>query len=40
MLAAIPGGQKGIGFGNVDTPTTEISATDVTWDFFMRHPKK
>jgi polyhydroxybutyrate depolymerase len=35
-----PGGQKGIRFGNVDAPTTEISATDVMWDFFTRHPKK
>jgi polyhydroxybutyrate depolymerase len=37
---AWPGGQKGIRFGNVDVPTTEISATDVMWDFFARHPRK
>ena len=36
---AWPGGQKGIRFGNVDSPTTEISATDLMWDFFARHPK-
>jgi polyhydroxybutyrate depolymerase len=37
---AWPGGQKGIRFGNVDTPTTEISATDLMWDFFAKHPKQ
>ena len=36
---AWPGGQKGIRFGNVDSPTNEISATDLMWDFFARHPK-
>jgi polyhydroxybutyrate depolymerase len=36
---AWPGGQKGIRFGNVDAPTGEISATDLMWDFFSRHPK-
>jgi hypothetical protein len=25
--------------GNVDAPSTEISATDVMWDFFEAHPK-
>ena len=37
---AWPGGQKGIRFGNVDAPTAEISATDLMWDFFARHPKR
>ena len=37
---AWPGGEKGIRAGNVDAPTTEISATDLMWDFFARHPKK
>ena len=37
---AWPGGRKGIRFGNVDAPTTEISATDLMWDFFARHPKR
>jgi polyhydroxybutyrate depolymerase len=36
---AWPGGQKGRAFGNVDVPTSEISATDVMWEFFRRHPK-
>lgn len=36
---AWPGGEKGMRFGNVDSPTTEISATDLMWEFFMRHPK-
>jgi polyhydroxybutyrate depolymerase len=36
---AWPGGQKGVRFGNVDAPTTEISATDLMWEFFARHPK-
>jgi polyhydroxybutyrate depolymerase len=35
---AWPGGQKGRSFG-ADAPTTEISATDVMWDFFKAHPK-
>lgn len=37
---AWPGGEKGIRAGNVDSPTTEISATSLMWDFFARHPKK
>jgi polyhydroxybutyrate depolymerase len=37
---AWPGGEKGIRAGNVDLPTTEISATNLMWDFFARHPKK
>ena len=36
---AWPGGRKGLRFGNVDAPTTEISATDLMWDFFVKHPK-
>jgi polyhydroxybutyrate depolymerase len=36
---AWPGGQKGMRNGNVDAPTTEISATDLMWDFFKAHPK-
>jgi polyhydroxybutyrate depolymerase len=36
---AWPGGEKGIRNGNVDPPTTEISATDLMWEFFVRHPK-
>jgi polyhydroxybutyrate depolymerase len=36
---AWPGGEKGLRAGNVDTPSTEISATNVMWDFFARHPK-
>ena len=36
---AWPGGEKGIRFGNVDPPTTEISATDLMWDFFAAHPR-
>jgi len=32
-----PGGQKGWDKG--DEPTTEISATDMMWDFFSDHPK-
>lgn len=35
-----PGGKQGREHGNVDAPTTEISATDRIWDFFVRHPKK
>lgn len=37
---AWPGGQKGREHGNVDPPTTEISATDLMWEFFKGHPKK
>jgi len=37
---AWPGGGKGRENGNVDAPTAEISATDLMWDFFARHPKK
>ena len=37
---AWPGGEKGLRFGNVDAPTTEISATDLMWDFFAAHPKR
>jgi polyhydroxybutyrate depolymerase len=36
---AWPGGQKGLRAGNVDPPTTEISATNLMWDFFKAHPK-
>jgi len=36
---AWPGGTKGSRAGNVDEPTREISATDLMWDFFARHPK-
>jgi polyhydroxybutyrate depolymerase len=35
---AWPGGKKGR--PQADEPTQEISATDLMWDFFMRHPKK
>jgi polyhydroxybutyrate depolymerase len=35
---AWPGGEKNWLLG--DKPTTEISATDAMWDFFMRHPKQ
>ena len=34
---AWPGGEKGSNRG--DAPGSEISATDVMWDFFARHPK-
>ncbi|MFA6281716.1 MAG: PHB depolymerase family esterase [Candidatus Omnitrophota bacterium] len=34
-----PGGIEGIRYGNVDKPTQEISATDLIWDFFKKHPK-
>jgi polyhydroxybutyrate depolymerase len=37
---AWPGGEKGLRNGNVDPPTTEISATDLMWEFFRRHPKR
>jgi polyhydroxybutyrate depolymerase len=36
---AWPGGVPGIRNGNVDKPTTEISATDTMVDFFLAHPK-
>ncbi len=35
-----PGGIKGIRYGNVDEPTQEISATNLIWEFFQKHPKK
>ncbi len=35
---AWPGGQKGVA-ASADAPSTEISATDVMWEFFARHPK-
>jgi len=37
---AWPGGKKGNFYGNIDPPTQEISATDLMWDFFQRHPKE
>ncbi len=37
---AWPGGQKGRRFGNVDEPSSEISATETMWEFFSRHPRK
>ncbi|MEK6959090.1 MAG: PHB depolymerase family esterase [archaeon] len=37
---AWPGGKEGIQNGNVDKPTAEISATDIIWEFFSKHPKK
>lgn len=37
---AWPGGEKGLRSGNVDPPTTEISATDLMWEFFVQHPKR
>jgi polyhydroxybutyrate depolymerase len=37
---AWPGGQNGLRYGNVDAPTQEISATDLMWDFFARHPRR
>ena len=36
---AWPGGKNGLYYANVDPPTQEISATDLMWDFFARHPK-
>jgi polyhydroxybutyrate depolymerase len=33
-----PGGEKGWDQG--DTPTSEIKATDIIWEFFKEHPKK
>lgn len=35
---AWPGGARGWSFGA--EPTTEISATDLMWEFFVRHPKR
>ncbi|HXZ48485.1 MAG TPA: PHB depolymerase family esterase, partial [Usitatibacter sp.] len=35
---AWPGGEKGR--PTADAPTTEISATDLMWNFFARHPKR
>jgi polyhydroxybutyrate depolymerase len=37
---AWPGGKKGLPSGNLDAPSTEISATDAMWDFFRAHPKR
>jgi polyhydroxybutyrate depolymerase len=37
---AWPGGKPGIRNGNVDQPTTEISATDAMVQFFLAHPKE
>lgn len=37
---AWPGGLSGMRNGNVDPPTKEISATNIMWDFFKKHPKK
>ncbi|MFQ5674506.1 MAG: alpha/beta hydrolase family esterase [bacterium] len=34
---AWPGGKKGVFWG--DKPATALSATDVMWKFFLRHPK-
>ncbi len=34
---AWPGGKKALRMG-ADEPTTDISATDLMWDFFQRHP--
>ncbi|MDD5194323.1 MAG: PHB depolymerase family esterase [Candidatus Omnitrophica bacterium] len=36
---AWPGGKAGRTSGNVDQPTQEISATDLMWEFFQKHPK-
>ncbi len=36
---AWPGGKDGLYYGNTDTPTQEISATDLIVDFFLSHPK-
>ena len=35
-----PGGVPGLHNGNVDRPTTEISATDILVRFFLAHPKQ
>lgn len=37
---AWPGGTPGLHNGNVDRPTTEISATDIMVRFFLAHPKQ
>jgi len=37
---AWPGGRSGGYYGNIDEPTQEISATDLIWDFFSKHPKE
>ena len=37
---AWPGGKQGMRNGNVDEPTQEISATDIIWEFFKKHPKE
>jgi polyhydroxybutyrate depolymerase len=37
---AWPGGTPGLRNGNVDRPTTEISATDIMVQFFLAHPKQ
>ncbi len=37
---AWPGGRDGLYYANVNPPTQEISATDIMWDFFARHPKE
>ncbi len=36
---AWPGGKSGLRYGNVDPPTQEISATQLMWEFFKRHPR-
>jgi polyhydroxybutyrate depolymerase len=33
---AWPGGSSGV----IDPPTKDISATDISWDFFKAHPKQ
>jgi polyhydroxybutyrate depolymerase len=35
-----PGGINGLRYGNVNPPTHEISATDLIWEFFKKHPKE
>lgn len=37
---AWPGGRRGLANGNPDPPTQEISATDLIWEFFKKHPKR
>jgi polyhydroxybutyrate depolymerase len=37
---AWPGGRNGLRYGSVDAPSTEISATDVMWQFFAQHAKR
>ncbi|MEO8674224.1 MAG: hypothetical protein ABI569_01515 [Casimicrobiaceae bacterium] len=34
-----PGEIPGIRYGNIDKPTTEISATETMVEFFLAHPK-